>query len=215
MSFRFLSAKSDKPKKTKKTTQVLPRTAPPWFWFFCFFWFFVFFWFVFFSLLFVMQKIFVCWSNVCQRVEFLHLPKVCLDWHAFYVHFAHARAPLFWKKTSALLPSREKRQRANKKPETITGARLRRMAIIMRMFTASTGRWQLWTFVSGVVSRVWSFICKTVLWIWIVETHAFPFDRKCPFHISSTWLLRFKMGYSSLPQQLKMNLPYSLFGPGR
>ena len=42
-----------------------------------------------------MQKIFVCWSNVCQRVEFLHLPKVCLDGHAFYVHFAHARAPLF------------------------------------------------------------------------------------------------------------------------
>lgn len=58
------------------------------------------------------------------------------------------------KKPSALLPSREKRQRANKKPETITGARLRRLAIIMRMFMASTGRWRLWTFVTGVVSRV-------------------------------------------------------------
>ena len=70
------------------------------FFFFVFLFFLVlcFFWFLFFSLLFVMQKIFVCWSNVCQRVEFLHLPKVCLDWHAFYVHFAHARAPLFCKK---------------------------------------------------------------------------------------------------------------------
>ena len=65
---------------------------------FWFFWFFVFFWFLFFSLLFVMQKIFVCWSNVCQRVEF----KVCLDWHAFYVHFAHARGPLFWKKKGSV-----------------------------------------------------------------------------------------------------------------
>ena len=93
MSLRFLSAKSDKP---KKTTQVLPRTAPLWFFlFFLVFLVLCFFWFLFFSLLFVMQKIFVCWSNVCQRVEFLHLPKVCLDWHAFYVHFAHARAPLF------------------------------------------------------------------------------------------------------------------------
>ena len=112
MSFRFLSAKSDKPKKPKKPkkpTQVLPRTAPPWFcffWFFWFFWFFVFFWFLFFSLLFVMQKIFVCWSNVCQRVEFLHLPKVCLDWHAFYVHFAHARGPLFWTFNGLGLPGK-------------------------------------------------------------------------------------------------------------
>ena len=110
MSFRFLSAKSDKPKKPKKQKKQKKQKNQPksylellphGFVFFLFFLFFLvlcFFWFLFFSLLFVMQKIFVCWSNVCQRVEFLHLPKVCLDWHAFYVHFAHARAPLFCKK---------------------------------------------------------------------------------------------------------------------
>ena len=92
----MLKVTKQKTKKTKKTTQVLPRTAPPCFFFcFCFFGSLFFFGFCFFSLLFVMQKIFVCWSNVCQRVEFMPQPKVCLHWHAFYVHFAHARGPLF------------------------------------------------------------------------------------------------------------------------
>ena len=102
------------------------------------------------------------------------------------------------------------RQRANKKlkkPETITGARLRRLAIFMRMFTASTGRWQLCTFVTGVVSRVWSLICKKILWIWIVENHAFPFDRKCPFHISSAWILRFKMAIHPYPNSWRLTSP--------
>ena len=105
MSFRFLSAKSDKPKKPKKQKKQKKQPKsylellPHGFVFFLFFLFFLvlcFFWFLFFFLCFLScRKIFVCWSNVCQRVEFLHLPKVCLDWHAFYVHFAHARGPLF------------------------------------------------------------------------------------------------------------------------
>ena len=85
-------------------------------------------------------------SCICQRFAWIDMHFMCI--------LRTLVLPCSEKKTSALLPSREKRQRANKKPETITGARLRRMAIIMRMFTASTGRWQLWTFVSGVVSRV-------------------------------------------------------------
>ena len=73
MSFRFLSAKSYKPKKTKKKkNKVLPRTAPPWFCFFCFFLFFLFFFvfFVFFgffgSLFFFGFCFFLCFLS-CRR----------------------------------------------------------------------------------------------------------------------------------------------------